>query len=835
MKRLFIFLLALVLISGVSAFSWNDGTLVSYYKLDESSGSILDAHGSNGGTYNGALYSQIGKINTAIGFDGDNDYISIPDTSNELKTATDGSISLWFKTNTILGQKALISTGDSTSTTIPYFFLGIDGDELYLTGNDGANNAEKTNNSNLLIDTWYHAVWTNDGTNNSFYLNGILKTKTLIAGSTGKWFGDIAGTDTFAIGVLDRQTDYANYNGTIDEIGIWDKSLSSTEVEELYNSGNGLPYGGVETITLESPINGTIISDIGANFTVSGKNISAVSGNWENVTYYVWENETLINSTTILVSGETFNETKFIDNFTFSDYEWNAEACYTNVTGSYCSYANNNNTFTVSLFTLIEENYVNETISGTLENFSISIDILEGYSLLGAEFMYNGTMSSPSIIAEGDNRFLLVADYQIPILSADKNITFYWEVSFSDGISLNSTERTQSVLAALLDDCSSYSYHLFNISLFDEKTKASLNGDIQMTYTLLNKPAYQEINTHSFSATNVSNVNICSVINLTDENLAYSAEIRYESDGYVPELYNIQRDNLDENVNILNLYDLKENESTEFLIKYQDNSLITVEGAIIQLLRKYINENTYETIEAPLTSNIGTAVVHVDLDANLYKAIVTKDGEVLDIFDNLVFNCESELTGQCTQNLFGTIDPQNSVPISIIEDFVYSISGVDNTITTTFSIPSGSPAEINIVLNQKDMFGEVYLCNETIISSSGSIECSYNDTLGDSIIELYLFKDGGLIVQQSYFIKEAGTLDWLGNNFFIVLILFLSIVGMGMASPEWIIINGVITMVLCGGIWLLNGLNFVMGLGTLMWLIVAAMILIMKISKQEDR
>jgi predicted metal-binding membrane protein len=46
---------------------------------------------------------------------------------------------------------------------------------------------------------------------------------------------------------------------------------------------------------------------------------------------------------------------------------------------------------------------------------------------------------------------------------------------------------------------------------------------------------------------------------------------------------------------------------------------------------------------------------------------------------------------------------------------------------------------------------------------------------------------------------------------------------------------GVVTFVLAGGIWLLNGLNFVVGLGSLIWILIVAIILILKLSKQEDR
>ena len=58
---------------------------------------------------------------------------------------------------------------------------------------------------------------------------------------------------------------------------------------------------------------------------------------------------------------------------------------------------------------------------------------------------------------------------------------------------------------------------------------------------------------------------------------------------------------------------------------------------------------------------------------------------------------------------------------------------------------------------------------------------------------------------------------------------------MALTSPEWIIINGIIVMVISGALWLINGLDFVVGLGNLMWLVIAAGILIFKLAKQEDR
>jgi len=327
---------------------------------------------------------------------------------------------------------------------------------------------------------------------------------------------------------------------------------------------------------------------------------------------------------------------------------------------------------------------------------------------------------------------------------------------------------------------------------------------------------------------------VCSDMNLSNESFAYSVEMKYYADDYVRELYHIQRGDIS-GLQTIPLYSLKENSSTDFLIEYQDENLIKMEGAIVQLQRKYISENVYEVVEAPLTSDDGTAIVHIDLNTNKYRIIILKDGEVLDTFENIVFDCNSELSGQCKQQLYGSLDPQNQQTIENINDFSYTISSTNNTISVSYTIPSGSPSSINVELEQTDQFGSTDLCNKTTISSGGSIECEYNNTIGESFLELTIRKGGEVVVLKNYRVEEDRGLEFLDNNFFIVFIFLLSIIGMAFTSPEWIILNSVITMFLAGALFLLNGMNFVIGLGSMMWLIIAAGILIIKIAKQEDK
>jgi len=839
-NKLFLFLFLGIFLFGVlpsvSAFDWSEG-LPAYYKLDETSGDVVDATGNgNNGTNYGATRGVTGKINNAFDFNG-TDYVDFGDIS-WIDSTKDLTISIWINLSEIKTSSEYIlgKTGGSGADDLVFYLKLISGNKL-----DFSIRSVNDVNSQIITDDaiptdGFHLInLVADNTNLSIYIDGEISKSG--ARSDYDYFNPSS-----TILALGRWGSYDGgyFNGTIDEFGIWNRSLSSAEISELYNSSYGLPYEITfiaQQVTLISPINGTTISDVGANFTaqfnITGTN--EYNYTWKNATYYVWKNESEFNTTTVTLSGNNTEYEQFIDDFTLGDYIWNVKAYYGNDTFANYTWASSNYSLEVNLYSLVDENYVNDTISGTLENFSISIDLLPDIELTDAKFYYEGEYRTPSINALDGNRFILISDYQIPLITEDVNNSFYWEFEFNNDETVETDNRTQLVRAVFLDNCGTYTNRLFNISLYDEITTSSLSGNIELIYTLLNKN-YQTIKTYNFSAEGVSNTYVCSALNLSDEDLYYSAEIRYESENYSSELYNIQKSQVSEDTQQINLYDLNSSSSTEFKITYQDSTFNFVENAIIQLQRKYIGENQYRVVEAPLTSSEGISILHIDLDSVKYRATVVKDGVVLDEFDNLVFKCDSELTGECEYKLLGKIDPQNDIDLSDTLDFYYSDPVLSNgTIITSFNIPSNTPSVINVVLEQKDMYGNVTLYNKTITSSAGLISAEYSDSLGESYIDLKIYKDGVPMVTKTYVLHPSEGLDWLGNNYIFIVVILLSLVGMALSSPEWIILNGIITMVISGGLWLASGLDFVMGLGSIMWLIISAIILISKMSKQEDR
>ena len=476
--------------------------------------------------------------------------------------------------------------------------------------------------------------------------------------------------------------------------------------------------------------------------------------------------------------------------------------------------------------------HITPQYEGTQGVFVLNTSILSGETITEAIFKYNGTNYSTSIISDG-TRYLITASIALPSVETDTNFTLSFYVVV-DGVTYNFLEETQEILNIDFITCAGIDL-LMNISLFDEEFKTPLEGDIEINIQAHSKTSDGIVAELNNTYEDITYQEICLSPNASFSNLYINAEIRYFTDDYATEFYYIQEADLDDYPINLSLFDLNQNDSTEFVVTYKNNAFIFEEGAVIQLQRKYIGENEYETVEAPITSDGGKAILHIDLNSNKYRASIVKDGELLDFFDNVVFSCDNELSGDCTYAFDGTVDPNNDVSIETITDFAYSISVDENLqeIIVLFAVPSGTPSTINVVLEQIDMFGNLTSCNTTIITSAGSITCGYFNTIEKSILELSISKNGIQLGIVGY--VNDPELDMDGMNFFIVFLFMLSLVGMAIASPEWMIIISVMVLIISGTMLLLQGMSLVMGLGAIAWVVIAAAIIIMKMAKQEDR
>ena len=216
-------------------------SLVSYYNIDEASGSSLaDSVGSNTLTATGTTVVA-GIKGNARNFNGSTDFLSKTSPIGLPAGATSKSISAWIKpTNTDPGGN-IVTWGNGADAGQEHIssivtFTGIT--YLYTDGVNANNNLTITGLEIPAAGVWSHFVFMVDNNNNwKYYLNAVLKRSGV--------FPTVVNTATATLLRVGRRTDQdgtpndAFWPGGIDELGIWSKVLSQTEVSDLYNSGNG--------------------------------------------------------------------------------------------------------------------------------------------------------------------------------------------------------------------------------------------------------------------------------------------------------------------------------------------------------------------------------------------------------------------------------------------------------------------------------------------------------------------------------------------------------------------------------------------------------------------
>lgn len=229
--------------------------LVSFWNLEN----VNDSVGSNNLTNNNTATFVAGKVNNAVDLElSSQQSLTIADASQTgLDITGDLSISFWWKpeTNNVfqwLVSKYLLA-GNQRSYGI--YFDGTNSLN-FASSSDGTsgNTVDQGKTFTPSNGTWYHIVITyaTSGTVTT-YVNG-----SSLGTNTGYKTSIFNGSAEFAIGRgnLDSWTD-----GVIDAVGIWSRTIDSSEVTTLYNSGNGVQYPFSQNLT--------ITADVG-NYSITG-------------------------------------------------------------------------------------------------------------------------------------------------------------------------------------------------------------------------------------------------------------------------------------------------------------------------------------------------------------------------------------------------------------------------------------------------------------------------------------------------------------------------------------------------------------------------------------
>lgn len=208
--------------------------LTGHWTLNEGTGTTAgDSSGNSntGSILNGALWTT-GKMGQALDFDGVNDRV-IVSSSATLAPTNALTLSAWIRPDSVTATQFIINKAISTSANGDYFLVLRNTGVLGIVVNSGVEGA-RTGNTALTTNTWYHVVGTWDGSNLRMYLNGVADSIAQPLSGTMANNGDNLGIGASATGVRP-------FNGLIDDVRVYNRALSATDVMNLYNLATPTP------------------------------------------------------------------------------------------------------------------------------------------------------------------------------------------------------------------------------------------------------------------------------------------------------------------------------------------------------------------------------------------------------------------------------------------------------------------------------------------------------------------------------------------------------------------------------------------------------------------
>ena len=234
----FVVLLVLGWSSGASAVPVNNPITAGLVAAYEFSGNADDVSGNgNDGVVNGATPTadRFGNANSAYSFDGVDDYII---SSTTFSPQASGAISLWFNQeseSSVIGNTIFVSSLSSAIYTDGSFTIAhnpTSNEPSVAYWGNGANwfyaEGHTIDEITFPIDsTWHHLLWMWDTPSGS-----TLYVDNQIVGGAG--IGPpIFGGDPIKIG---NANTYWFHDGLIDDVYVYDRALSASEVQTLYSA-----------------------------------------------------------------------------------------------------------------------------------------------------------------------------------------------------------------------------------------------------------------------------------------------------------------------------------------------------------------------------------------------------------------------------------------------------------------------------------------------------------------------------------------------------------------------------------------------------------------------
>jgi hypothetical protein len=218
----------------------NDLVLLMHFNNDSTVGEnqtwVYDwsGNGNDGLVTGDAFPNATGRFGKGFEFHGDTDYIDLGDL-NASTESDELTVAAWFYATLISGTNIITSKTswvDHTRSWRLAVYEDAGSNWTYFQQfpvGDGSQD-QYSQSGPIVVNQWYHVVGRYNGTHTAFFVNG-----TMVDSDEDVLPGIHDTSSNTRIGASHEGDNYEFY-GIIDEVAIWNRSLSDAEIQQLYNT-----------------------------------------------------------------------------------------------------------------------------------------------------------------------------------------------------------------------------------------------------------------------------------------------------------------------------------------------------------------------------------------------------------------------------------------------------------------------------------------------------------------------------------------------------------------------------------------------------------------------
>ena len=692
---------------------------------------------NDGTPYSGAVWTYYGHTGGAWRFDGVNDYIDIGD-SPAFNDLSELSMFAWIKTSSNLEQVILSSFNAANGLT----GYGMESKNSIVRVMLSDTDFFQEGTINISTGNWHFVGFTlNSSGNGIMYVDGDSDTTFSHALPKNP-------AHTMKIG---RRGDNVGhwFNGTIDDVRIYDFALSEDEVKRLYygtyktpnpsNAGPGLWKAIITASTRDNEYFNLVTQEV---------NATPATG---TDTYTATANETNIEQIQLAITdayAQDYNATLTYNNTVYTPTEDKSGNTWTfnvSITAPLVQTNNSNISFKWDIVLLKQDNtthsydygtnqqairygyYADSWMAGSYieqDNYTEAFYITALTANLDAAITFNYTLNGTQYTLIYDSAAGALRTYNTETHTAPETTGIQYiplgnaTVSY-DGITriLNSSTTNITVYQILITTCGAPSEAVaLNFTIRSEISLEALNGSMDIAvYAQSDNPDWTR--NYSFNLTGNSSYQLCIQPAWANYTITDSV-IQYWNDDHSARNYYLINALINNITNEIDLYLFPTVNATQIIINIADAAGAAVSDAITTIQRYYIDEDTYRTVAMTRTDYNGRSATYLKQNDVWYKIIVQKDGLIRRTIDRMIIT-------ETTLNIPYVDEGEGQEFYTYYNNIAATCTANTSIVVCTATDTTGASQKFQLDVYRigYNNVGRVLTCTDTETSTSATLSC----------------------------------------------------------------------------------------------------------------